>query len=291
MSDASLPVMLALAAATLFGISAVVAKRGLSHVNAQLGSLIAIGTTVSLFLIGSPLWMRAGDWFTAGFWVFVLNGLIHPLLSMYMALEATARTGPTVAATFASTAPLFAAFTAVVFLGESLNAPIVVGTLATVAGVMALSWSRAGIPTLVRAALLFATGAAVIRGLNHTVGKWGLELLPNVFMAGFVSFAVSFCGAIFLYQWRLGSLPVRIPRSGLAYFAFTGSLIALAILCMYSALAAGEVVVVSPIIASYPLFTLLTALLFRQEPLSAKSVAGVCMVVGGVALISLGAAR
>jgi drug/metabolite transporter (DMT)-like permease len=123
------------------------------------------------------------------------------------------------------------------------------------------------------------------------VGKWGLELLPNVFMAGFVSFAVSFCGAILLYQWRLGSLPVHIPRAGLAYFASTGSLIALAILCMYSALAAGEVVVVSPIIASYPLFTLLTALAFRQEPLSARSAAGVLMVVGGVALISLGSAR
>lgn len=291
MSDAALPVLLALSAAALFGVSSVVAKRGLAHVNAQLGSLIAIGTTALIFLAGSPLWMRAGDWFTAGFWVFVLNGLIHPLLSMYMALEATARTGPTVAATFSSTAPLFAALTAVVFLGESLNAPLVAGTLATIAGVMAISWTRAGIPVLVRAALAFATGAAIIRGLNHTVGKWGLELLPNVFMAGFVSFSVSFCGAVFLYHWRLGSLPVHVPRAGLFSFVITGAVIALAILCMYSALAAGEVVVVSPIIASYPLFTLLTALLLREERLSARAAGGVLMVVGGVTLISLGSTR
>jgi drug/metabolite transporter (DMT)-like permease len=52
----------------------------------------------------------------------------------------------------------------------------------------------------------------------------------------------------------------------------------------------GQVVVVSPIIAAYPLFTLLTALMFRQERLSAKLALGVILVVGGVALISRGSA-
>jgi len=50
------------------------------------------------------------------------------------------------------------------------------------------------------------------------------------------------------------------------------------------------VVVVSPIIAAYPFFTLLTALLFKQERLSAKLVLGVFLVVGGVTLISHGSA-
>lgn len=289
-SDAATPVLLALGAACLFGVSTVTAKRGLMIINPQVGSLVAIGTVVAIYLLTSPFWMRAEDWFTLGFWIFVLNGFMHPFLSMYLALEATARTGPTVAATFSATAPLFAAATAIAFLGESINVWISLGTIATVVGVMALSWSPKGTRNLLIAALLFATGAAIVRGLNHTVGKWGLETMPNVFMAGFVSFSVSFCCALLVYRVRLGTLIVRIPWAGFGYFVLTGAMIAVAILCMYGGLAAGRVVVVSPIIAAYPLFTLMTALWFKQENMSAKLAVGVFLVVGGVALISRGTA-
>lgn len=290
MPDAAIPVLLALVAACLFGVSTVTAKRGLMIVHPQAASLVVIGTVVALYLLTSPLWMRAQDWFTLGFWIFVLNGLMHPFLSLYLALEATARTGPTVAATLSGTAPLFAAFTAIAFLGESINAWISLGTAATVVGVMTLSWSPKGAGTLLRLALLFATGAAIVRGLNHTIGKWGLETMPNVFMASFVSFSVSFCGALLVYRLRTGSLVVRIPRAGLGYFVLTGMIIAVAVLCMYGGLATGRVVVVSPIIAAYPVFTLLTALMFKQESLTLKLAAGVLLVVGGVALVGLGSA-
>lgn len=290
MSEDVLPVLLALTAALLFGVSTVTAKRGLMIVDAQSGSLVVIGTVVAIYLASSPLWMRAQDWFTLGFWIFVVNGFMHPFLSMYLALEATARTGPTVAATFSATAPLFAALTAITFLGESINAWIGFGTIFTVLGVMTLSWSPKGINTLLRAALLFATGAAIVRGLNHTLGKWGLESMPNVFMAGFVSFSVSFCGALLVYRLRTGTLMVRLPRAGLGHFVLTGAIISVAILCMYGGLVSGQVVVVSPIIAAYPLFTLLTALIFKQERLSAKLALGVILAVSGVALISRGSA-
>ena len=290
MSEADVPLLLALAAACLFGVATVISKRGLMTVDPQSASLVIIGTVVVLYLATSPLWMRAEDWFTPGFWIFVLNGFMHPFLSMYLALEATARTGPTVAATLSATAPLFASFTAVAFLGESVNAWISVGTVATVMGVMTLSWSPRGAGALLRITLLFATGAAIVRGLNHTLGKFGLESMPNVFMAGFVSFTVSFCCALLVYRLRTGTLIVRLPRAGLGYLVATGALIAGAIVCMYGGLVTGQVVVVSPIIAAYPLFTLLTALMFKQERLSAKLALGVFLVVGGVVLISRGTA-
>jgi len=285
-----MPLLLALEAACLFGVATVISKRGLMSVDPQSASLVIIGTVVVLYLATSPLWMRAEDWFTPGFWIFVLNGFMHPFLSMYLALEATARTGPTVAATLSATAPLFASFTAVAFLGESIDAWISVGTVATVMGVMALSWSPRGAGALLRITLLFATGAAIVRGLNHTLGKFGLESMPNVFMAGFVSFTVSFCCALLVYRLRTGTLIVRLPRAGLGYLVATGAVIAGAIVCMYGGLVTGQVVVVSPIIAAYPLFTLLTALMFKQERLSAKLALGVFLVVGGVALISRGSA-
>jgi drug/metabolite transporter (DMT)-like permease len=288
--DTLVPVLLALVAAGLFGISTVIAKRGLMIVHPQTASLVVIGTVVVLYLVTSPLWMRTQDWFTLGFWIFVVNGFVHPFLSMYLALEATARTGPTIAATLSATAPLFAAMTAIAFLGESINAWIALGTIATVVGVMALSWSPGGTGKLLRAALLFATGAAIVRGLNHTVGKWGLESMPNPFMASFVSFSISFACALLVYRLRTGTYFVRLPRAGLGYFMLTGAIIAVAVLCMYGGLVTGRVVVVSPIIAAYPLFTLFAALMSRQESLSTKLAVGVFLVVIGVALISRGSA-
>ena len=71
-------------------------------------------------------------------------------------------------------------------------------------------------------------------------------------------------------------------------FGSVGGLIALAIACMYGALVNGQVVVVSPIVAAYPLFTLLTAVALGAERLSTKLLAGVVLVVGGVVLIALG---
>ncbi len=290
-TSGALPVLLGLGAAFLFGLSSVTTKRGLAYLPAQTGALISIGTATLIYLLLSPLWMHAGDWFGAGFWVFVLNGLIHPMLSMYLAFEATARTGPTVAATFAATAPLFAAITAILFLGESINAIIAIGTVGIVIGIMVLSWLPQGFSTLMRAALLFATGAAIIRGLNHTVGKWGLELLPNVFMAGFVSFSVSFIGSLVMYRLRYGTLPQQLPRWGLGYFVLTGTILSGAILCMYGALATGDVVVVSPLVNAYPLFTLIAAFAVGQERFTRRTVVGVLLVVGGVALVSAASAR
>ena len=47
------------------------------------------------------------------------------------------------------------------------------------------------------------------------IGKWGLETMPNVFMAVLVSFSVSLCGAWLVHRLRTGTLAVRVPRAGL----------------------------------------------------------------------------
>ncbi len=280
--SALLPVALALAAACLFGVAAITSRKGTAHVNPQVGVIISLGASMGTFALTSPLWMRAGDWFTLGFWVFVINGFFHPLLSMYCWMESIQRAGATVASTFTATAPLFAAFTAILFLDESITVLIAAGTLATIAGIITLSWGPMGITTLMRAALLFATGAALVRGLNHTVGRYGLSLMPNPMMAGFISSVVAFAGSIVMYRARNGAFPANVPRAGVPFMVLTGMLTCGGITGMYSALEVGTVVVVSPLIATYPLFTLVIALAIGMEKLTRRLVAGVSLVVGGV---------
>jgi drug/metabolite transporter (DMT)-like permease len=67
-----------------------------------------------------------------------------------------------------------------------------------------------------------------------------------------------------------------------------GALNGAATLAMYAALSRGPVALVSPIAASFPLFTLLfSALLLRQERLTRRIAAGVILTVTGVILLLL----
>jgi drug/metabolite transporter (DMT)-like permease len=292
-SDASiLPILLSIGAAFFFGTNVVITRRGLNYLDAQAGSMVSIGSTVVFFLIFSPFWMRAEDWFSPGIFVFMIGGLLHPLTSQVMAFEANRRIGPTISATFCATAPFFATITAMIFLQESITFLIGFGSCMTIVGIITLSWDRKGVAKIVVPALILASGAAIIRGVNHTIGKFGLSLMPNPFMAGFVSFTVAFIASILIYRLRTGYLPrpVRLHRTGLWIFMLTGVLIGFAIWCMYGALFTGRVSVASPIISAFPMFTMLVAIIFRQEVVTRRILAGVCLVVVGVVLIGIGAA-
>ena len=286
--DTVLPALFSLASAVAFGGSGVAAKRGLAHVDPLAGTVVAVGSCFLAYLLLAPLWMRADEWFTAGFWVFALMGIIQPSLSMYLANEAYSRAGATVTSTFAATAPLFAAALAIVFLGERLTLAIAAGTLLSVLGIVALSWTPRGSrrQRLVAAALVFATATAAIRGVNHFVGKIGMELLPNAFMAAFCSFAVSFAILAAVYRWRRGRWPGKLPAAGLRYFGITGLCIAFGIGFLFTALVVGKVVIVSPIVGTYPVFTLLASAALRDERITGKVLAGVGLVVLGVAFVS-----
>ncbi len=285
------PVLVSLASAVAFGGSGVAAKRGLAHVDPLAGTLVAVGTCFLAYLLLAPFWMRAEDWFTAGFWVFALMGIIQPSLSMYLANEAYSRAGATITSTFAATAPLFAAALAIIFLGERLTLAIAAGTLLTVAGIVALSWAPRGShrQRLVAAALAFATATAAIRGFNHFIGKIGMELLPNAFMAAFCSFAVSLTILAAAYRWRRGRWPGRLPAAGIRYFGITGLCIASGIGLLFAALLVGQVVVVSPVVGTYPVFTLLASAALGDERITGKVLAGVGLVVIGVGFVSTSA--
>jgi drug/metabolite transporter (DMT)-like permease len=135
---------------------------------------------------------------------------------------------------------------------------------------MVLSWKRQGPTKWALSALFLPIGAAAIRGTNHIIGKFGLEMLPSPYFASLVSFTVSFTGAILLHRYRVGRLWVKLPRQGLKWSGLSGLTIAMGVLCMYTALHTGLVIVVSPIIATFPLFTFFISLLFRQEVLSMR---------------------
>jgi len=287
MDQSLIPIFYATFAAVCFGGQVVVTMRSFSHVDPQTSSMISIGTCVAIYWLLSPFLLKADYLANPGTWIFMMNGLIHPLFSIYLAFEATKRMGPTVAATISATAPLFATAGAVLVLGEHMTVMLLLGTVGTVVGVMVLSWNQQGHRHWALWTLILPLGAAVIRGVNHNLGKFGLQMLPSPYYASLVSFTVSFFGSVLIYRLRIGRLPFVLPRRGLMWSGCAGALIAMGVLSMYSALNCGRVVVVSPIIAAFPLFTLIISLLFRQERFRLRVVIGVVLVMGGIVWISV----
>lgn len=288
MPDASSAALwFAVTASFFFGISVLSSKQGLRYVDAQTGSMISIGTTVTIYTLLAPFLVKAEYWSSPGIWIFLGNGLIHPMISMAMSFEATRRMGATVSSTVSSTSPWFASAGAVILLGEWPTLSNVAGTVCTVLGIMMLTYDPGGKRTWKRTDLLYALAAAVVRGSNNLIGKYGLEELPVPFMAAWLSFCVSLTGSVIVYRVRFGHLPLRLPRGGVRWFGSTGLCISAAILCMYSALSLGSVVAVSPIVAAFPIWTLIFSLLLRHEVFSTRQILAVLVVVGGVVLIAL----
>ena len=287
MYEALVPILYAMLAAACFGGQLVLTMRSFAYVDPQTSSMITIGTCVTIFWLLSPFLLKAEYFTNPGMWVFFANGLIYPLFSLYLSFEATKRMGSTVSATISAIAPLFATTGAVLLLGEHITLIFLMGTICTVAGIMILSWQRQSHINWALPALIFPLGAAAIRGANHNIGKIGLQLLPSPYFASLVSFTVSFFGAIMIYRFRIGSLPTRLPKQSVMWSGLAGICIAMGVLSMYSALHYGRVVVVSPIISTFPLFTLLMNLLFRQERFRLTLLTGVVLVVGGVIWISI----
>ncbi|HKI98792.1 MAG TPA: DMT family transporter [bacterium] len=288
MVDASLlPVLLALVAASLFGLQGVLARRALRYVNAQTGAMVSICVAALIFW-GLLIWRMEADWWRSpAVWVFASNGLLHPMLSMLLSFEANRRMGATVSATISATTPLFAEAGAVLWLGEGLSGIVLAGTLVIVGGIVVLSWQGGTARTWAPFALVFPIGAAMVRAFNHVWGRFGLTLLPAPLFAASLSFAVSGTLSVLAFGVRTGGLPRHIPRGGLLWGMLSGVCVSAAILCMYTALTTGQVVVVSPVLNTFPLFTLGWALLFRQERLTRRVAAGVVLVVAGVMLIGL----
>jgi DME family drug/metabolite transporter len=289
---------LALLAAVQFAASSLLVKRGLAHGDSISGASVQIAVSFVVFALAAPLAISAADWLSPAVWIFAAVGLMRPVFSTMLAYEGTRRLGPTISSTVESTAPLFAVAGGVLVLSEHLTLSTLLGTLGVVAGILVLSQRsrlRRGWPLW---ALGFPLCAALIRSAAHVAVKIGLLLLPNVVLSGLVAYGVSLLVALGVlgvrrsHERRAGQgHPGRRWRSaaGSGWFALSGLSNAGAIFALNSALRIGDVVQVSPVTASVPVFTLLGSWLFlRQESLTRRMVLGVLLVVPSVALITLG---
>src|SRR5262249_1949111 len=116
--------------------------------------------------------------------------------------------------------------------------------------------------------------------------KLGLTLWPNPFAAVLIGYLISSLVVTAVAAAGNTMLPSRHFRSGLLWFGCVGACNSLGVLAMYAALARGPVLVVSPLVATYPLVTLaFSAVLLRAARVTIALVIGVGTTVVGIMLL------
>jgi len=276
----SIALPLAVLSSLCFGLALVTGRIGLRSVDARSGAAVSIPTATLLFALAAPFMFDArGFSVTAALW-FAVVGLFFPAVVTLLTFRSNETLGPTITGTVSGTAPLFALLAAGLLLGESVPASAAIASAAIVVGIALISWKRGAVrPGFVGWALLWPISGALVRGLAQAGAKAGLLLWPNPFAAGLIGYSVSTATVIGVNQIGRSQRP-RLTKHGTAWFAATGVLNGGAVLLMYAALNTAPVSLIAPIVATYPLVTVLvSALVLREEAVSPRMVAGASVTV------------
>ena len=235
-----------------------------------------------LLVAAAPFALDISGFVATAALLFAVIGIFFPALVTLLTFASNERLGPSVTGTVSSTAPLFALAAAVLLLGERVPPRALLATLGVVAGVALLSW-HGGAP-LGRALWLPVLGAA-LRGVVQVVAKAGLALWPSPFAASLIGYSVSSATVLALNRLaRHERSPVA--RGALLWFMATGLLNGGAVLLMYLALSAAPVSLIAPVVAGYPLITVvLGCALLREERLTVRMASGALLIAAAIAYL------
>ena len=279
--------VIALSASVVFAFSNHTQHIALDHMDVRTGTLVNVATSAVILWLLAPLFLVPETLLDEPVLWFVLAGLIVPSLSMTFHSWSVRLIGPALTAGLASTSPVFAMAIAVFVLGEIVGARILAGTAIVVGSIafMALRSRGAGAQWPIWAVAI-PLGAALTRGLSHNVIKIGLATLPSPMTAALVATTTSLVVLLLVH----GASGPRLPALNKGYFWFglCGILNGLGLVGLTVALSIGEVIVVAPLVATTPAFTLLMGwLLFRREVVRLPAIIAIgCIFVGCVLIIT-----
>ena len=269
-----------------FGAGFVLTQFGLRWMPPWVGVAISIPSSTLLFWCLAPFFVDPSAGNLKAVVLFACVGLVFPGAAALLNFESNRLMGPNIAGALSSLTPVFAVILAIIILGERVRVPQLLALAALVVGISLMY--RVHVTLSARSLWLMAlpVASSAIRGVIQPVAKLGFAWWPNPIAAVVVSYTVSSAVLIVAAITRGGGAVPDIDHRGALWFAAVGLCNGLSVLAMYGALASGPVTIVSPLIAGYPLVTLLLSRAFlAKDEVSPQMIAGVGGVVSGVVLL------
>lgn len=287
-----LPQAIGLLTAWTYGISIISARRGLQYSNASTVTLLSlISQTVILWTmvggftglpdVGRGFLLAAA---TVGFLMPVLRWLTYTGIAKIGAARGTA---------LRSTHPLFSALLAVTLLGERAGAPLLTGIVLVVAGIVLISWrEEQRISTARWWHGAYSLSAAFTAAVVHNIAR--ASLLPAAYPVLFAAIVGVVSLVIFAGYLTVAGAPHRPvwDRRAMRPFLAAAVLETLGFLLFNTALSVGPVVIVTPMVATQPMWVLVFTVVFLRniEMVTLRTVSGSLAVVAGTLAITLGGA-
>ncbi len=276
----------ALVPALCFCLSSIFTRMGLDGSTPHTASFVVLQTQFAAFTLALVM-VDFSRLSLSWYWVaFFAAGLSSPALSLLFMFRSIHRIGVAPTSSLSNTHAIFGALWAFLLLGERPSAGVWAGVVFVAGGVYVMT---GGGGSLARGRnLLLPLLSAACFGMAHVLRKVGFGGVDSVVFGGFLQgMSASVFGPLLLKaatQWQ----PYVFNRDSVKYFLMAGLAMAFAQLSLLYALRWGEVSRVSPIVSTVPLFTLVLAplILGGRERLTWRIVAGVCLIVAGVILVT-----
>ena len=283
-------IVLAFGSAFLFGLALVLTQIGLRYVPPLSGAAVSIPSSTALFICVAPFALADATIVWAAVPIFAAIGLMFPGSVTLLTFAANRALGPVMTGTLGNLAPLFAVALAFVMLGEPLRAMQFGGLVIAVAGAVIITVTRPRDFGDWRSwALLLPLGGALLCGVVPPIVKLGLEIWPSPLWACLIGYVMSSLVVLIVQRVRKGTFVVEAPWPGRFWFAVTGICNGLSALTLFAAVRNGPITLVAPVVAIYPLVTmLLSAMLLHHVRITPRIVAGTVLTVAGVALVLVG---
>jgi drug/metabolite transporter (DMT)-like permease len=288
LEDTPIAILLALGSTLGYGVAFVLTQLALRWMPPWLGAAFSVPTSTLLFWCLAPFSIDMATADVGAATLFACVGVFFPAAVTLLNFESNRLLGPNIAGAMSGLAPLFAVLLALILLGETLHPLQLFGIAGIVGGVMLMyQGQRRAFPSWSQSMLfLLPLAAAVIRGGVQPIIKLGLERWPSPLAAVVIGYTVSSAVLIGSALFRDRKSAHEVSLRGALWFAAVGLCNGSAVYLTYAALGCGPVALVAPLIASYPLITLLLSAVFlKEERVSPHLMAAVAVTVGGVVLL------
>ncbi|MDP7168365.1 MAG: DMT family transporter [Nitrospinota bacterium] len=274
---------LAVASSFFVSMTYIFARLAGREVTPLLGGLITSVVIAALFLPWVLFVVPAREYANPSLLWYVGLGVFIPGLARAVHFASILRIGASPTALLRGLGPLFSSTFAVLLLGEALSDLVATGTGFIVLGIAALSIRKGEMRSWSLIGVLYGLAATWILVSRDLVVRYASVQTPYKTLAIFVMAATS----VLVMSVAWGGFDKKslasVPRRGLFFFVLVGFFGFLALTSLFLALERGNVVVVTPIVSSQPLFVMLLSRLFLEEMERITPL----MILGGV-FIALG---
>ena len=284
------PETIALLASLSFALFAVYGWLGLRFSTPLTATVVSLAARTLTLGVGVALGGGLPEYQPGAMMIFIFLGVLQSAISLltFLGLQ---KVGTSRSQALRNSYPIWSALIAVVIMREHAGLAVLAGTVLVVAGVIAISWKPESAPPSYRAwHVLYSLAAGFLAGVAFPLRRHGLIITNEPMFFSFVIAIVSLIGAIPYVFWTRSGQGLVWHRKGVVYFALSGFFEAMGAWLTLVALTGARVVIVSPIVATTPLFSLVISLIFLRgkENITGVTIAGTIAVVAGTIAIALG---